>query len=129
MSDLSNYLENELLDHLRGSAFTAPTNLYLGLHTGDPTDAGGNERALNGNGYTRQTITFNAASAGSMTSNADVSFTASGGSWGTITHSAVYDGTGAGANMLWYSNLTASRTIDDTDTLTFASGQVSLALD
>ena len=53
MAALSDYLENELLDHALGTgSFTAPTNVYLSLYTTDPTDADtGNE--LSGNGYSR----------------------------------------------------------------------------
>ena len=37
----SDYLENEVADHLLGTAaWTAPTNVYVQLHTGDPGEAG-----------------------------------------------------------------------------------------
>ena len=129
MSDLSNYLENELLDHLRNSAYTPPTNLYLALYTSNPDeDDSGTELTLNSNGYTRQEVTFGAATGGTMTNSNAPSFTASGGNWGTITYAGVKDGTGAAANLLWYSALASSRTVNDTDTLTFSAGQITMTL-
>lgn len=130
MTALSNYLENELLDHLRGAAYSVPAGLYLGLYTTNPAeDNSGTELTLDSNGYARQAITFGAAVTGSMHNTSAVTFTAAGGNWGTITHGAVFDGTGAGANMLWYNALTSSRTVNDTDSLTFASGQIVMSLD
>lgn len=130
MTAFSNYLENEILDHLRGNAYTAPTNLYLGLYTSDPQDDdSGTELPLDQTGYTRQAVTFIAPTTGFMDNSAQVQFTASGGGWGTITHAAVFDGTGAADNMLWHAALSASKTVNDTDTLTFASGAVTLSLD
>ena len=41
MAELSNYLENKLLDHiLKNVSYTSPTTVYVGLFTSDPTDAG-----------------------------------------------------------------------------------------
>jgi hypothetical protein len=39
MAELSNFLENSLLDHvLRGTSYTSPTTVYVGLYTSDPGD-------------------------------------------------------------------------------------------
>jgi len=130
MTAFSNYLENEFLDHLRGNAYSVPAGLYLGLYTSDPTDADtGNELPLDETGYTRQAVTFIAPTTGFIDNSAAVQFTASGGDWGTISHAAVFDGTGAADNMLWHEALSASKVVSDTDTLTFASGSVTLSLD
>ena len=41
MAALSNFAENEMLDHMLGTgSYTAPTNVFLSLWTSDPTDAG-----------------------------------------------------------------------------------------
>ena len=41
MAEMSNYLEEKLLDHTLGtSAYTTPSTVYLALHTAVPTDAG-----------------------------------------------------------------------------------------
>ena len=129
MTAFSNELENEFLDHLMGNSYTAPTGLWLALFTTDPgeTDTG---TEVAGNGYSRQSIQGSMAfqATGVIENTSDVSFTASGGGWGTVTHAAVYETDHAGGIMLWYEGLTASKTVNDTDTLTFASGDITLTL-
>ena len=40
MSELSNYLEQKLLDHIYNEvAYSVPTTIYVALYTDDPTDA------------------------------------------------------------------------------------------
>lgn len=125
MSAKSNYLELKVLDHFLGTASTsAPSNVYLALHTADPTDAGSGAE-VSGNGYSRQVITFAAASSGSAASNSAEEFTASGGNFGTITHFGIWDASTSG-NLLYHGALTASKTIADGDTLRFASGNITI---
>jgi hypothetical protein len=129
MSALSDYAEKLLLDFLMtaGTA-TRPSARYIALYTAAPSDSGGGTE-VSGNGYSRQSATFAAASTpGGTTSNSGaVSFTASGGSWGTITHMAIFDASTSG-NMLWHGALTASKTIGDGDTLEFAIGNIDLTI-
>lgn len=125
MSDLTDYAENEILDHLLGTgAFTSPTNVYLGLCTTAPSDStGGTE--VSGNGYARQAVAFGAASSGSADNSGTISFTASGGNWGDITHWELWDALTTG-NRLMHGALTSSRTINDGDTLEFAAGDITM---
>lgn len=129
MAALSDYAEKLLLDWMMttGSA-TRPTAWYVGLFTSAPSDAGGGTE-VSGSGYARESVTFGAAtSGGGTTSNTGaVSFTASGGSWGTITHIGIFDASTAG-NLLWHGALTASKTVADGDTLEFATGNIDLTL-
>ena len=125
MSAKSNYLELKVLDHFLGTASTsAPSNVYLALHTADPTDAGSGAE-VSGNGYSRQVITFAAASSGSASSNTAEEFTASGGAFGTITHFGIWYASTSG-NLLYHGALTAPKTIADGDTLRFASGNITI---
>lgn len=123
MSAASNYLENKLLDHFLGTAeFTMPNPVYCSLHSADPAeDASGAE--ISGNGYARQQMDFDAASAGSAANSADTDFTASGGSWPTITHWAIWDAP-SGGNMLVYGAFAASRDIADTETFRIDAGDI-----
>lgn len=101
MSDFSDYLENKILDHVfRNTAYTPPTAVYLGLYTAAPSDAGGGTE-VSGGGYARQAITFGAASGGAISNTAAVQFTASGGSYGTVTHVGVFDASSAGNMLAW----------------------------
>tara|TARA_R100000234_G_scaffold63644_1_gene38704 strand:+ start:6228 stop:6617 length:390 start_codon:yes stop_codon:yes gene_type:complete len=124
MSAKSDYLEKKVLDHFLGTSSTsAPSAVYLSLHTSSPGETDGNE--ISGNGYSRQTIAFDAAHATNGTAaNSDTeTFTASGGDFGTITHFGIHDASSAG-NLLYYGALTASKAIADGDTLSFAAGSI-----
>ena len=129
MAALSDYAEKLLLDFLMttGTA-TRPTNWYVALYTGAPSDSGGGTEVSAG-GYARQSVSFNAASSpGGTTSNShEVSFTASGGDYGTVTHMGIFDASSSG-NLLWHGALTASKTVADGDTLTFAVGNIDLTM-
>ena len=97
--------------------------MYLSLHTSSPGETDGNE--ISGNGYSRQAIAFDAAHATNGTAaNSDVeSFTASGGSFGTITHFGIHDASTDG-NLLYYGAVSPNKTIADGDTLQFAAGSI-----
>ena len=129
MAALSDYAEKLLLDFLMttGTA-TRPTNWYVALYTAAPNDAGGGTEVSAG-GYARQSVSFSAAaSPGGTTSNSgEVSFTATGGDYGTVTHMGIFDASSSG-NLLWHGALTASKTVADGDTLTFAVGNIDLTM-
>ena len=58
MSAMSDYLENEILDHILSvGSFTMPANIYVGLSTGSFSDDNSGTE-LSGSGYTRKEITF-----------------------------------------------------------------------
>lgn len=129
MSALSNYAEKLLLDYMMtNGSVTRPTAWYIGLFT-TATDDGTGGTEVTGNGYARQSVTFNAATSGTgTTSNSNApTFTAAGGNWGTITHIAIFDAL-TGGNRLWHGALAASKSIDDGDSLQFAIGNVDLTL-
>ena len=127
MSVASDYLENEILDHIfRNSAYTSPASVHLALYTAAPSDSGGGTE-VSGNGYAREAITFGAASGGTISNTAAVEFTASGGNFGTVTHWGIFDASTSG-NLLAHGALTASRAVNDGDTLTFAIGDIDISL-
>jgi hypothetical protein len=129
MAALSDYAEKLLLDWAMttGSA-TRPTAWYVALYTAAPSDSGGGTEVSTG-GYTRQTVAFSAASSpGGTTSNSGaVSFTASGANYGTVTHIGIFDNS-TGGNLLWHGALTASKTVNDGDTLEFSIGNIDLTI-
>ena len=129
MAALSDHSEALLLDWLmtNGTA-TRPTAWYVALYTAAPSDSGGGTE-VSGNGYSRQAVTFAAAtSPGGTTSNTgDITFTASGGDWGTITHIGIHDAS-SGGNLLWHGAMTASKTVADGDTLQFSTGNIDLTI-
>ena len=125
MAALSNYAENEMLDHMLGTgSFTAPSNVFLSLWTSDPTDAGSGTE-LSGDGYARQDINFGAASSGVATSSGVVTFPTATGSWGSITHIGIFDAVSSG-NLLFHGALSASKTISSGDVMQIANGAITI---
>ncbi len=130
MTEMSDFLEIELLDHvLKGDAYTAPTDPYAALYTATPSDSGGGTE-VSGSAYARTIIPFtDAAAAGSIDNSADCTFpTASGGNWGTVTHMSIMDASTAG-NFLFWAPLAASKVVNDADTFKFAAGDLIVNLD
>jgi len=133
MGAFTDYLENKMLGHLFGTAYTVPTTVYMALSTTTPTDAGGNVTEPSGNGYARVAIgnnstNWNAASGGTVTNKTAITFPEATGSWGTVTHFVLYDAATAGNALIWGA-LTASKAIGTGDTASFAAGALSISLD
>lgn len=129
MAAASDYLELKLLDHALGTAaFTAPTDVYVGLHTGSPADDDSGANEISGNAYVRKVAAFAAASAGSASTNATITFDAATGNWGTITHISLYDASSSG-NLLFHGAVTTSKTIETGDTFQISSGNLTISLD
>lgn len=136
MGSFSNFLENEILDHVfGGAAYTAPATLYLCACTVTVTDSmtGATITEPIGNGYAREAVTANvtnfpAASGGAIANGTLIDFgTATGGSWGTITDIAICDAATNG-NLIAYAALSASKTVADGDSLQIAIGDLDITL-
>ena len=123
---LTNYLENALLNAtVRNTTYTSPATVYLALYNVAPTaSTAGTE--LSGSGYSRQAITFNAPSGGSVTSNVTVTFGPATGNWSTINATAVVDASTSG-NIMYFTT-TASQNILSGSSLVIGSGNVSITL-
>lgn len=125
MSALSDYAENEILDHLLGTgAYTMPTTVYVGLSTGSFNDDNSGTE-LTGNNYSRQSVSFGAASSGTASNDAAVEFSAATGSWGTVSHFGLFDAS-SGGNLLIHGALTASKVIESGDILKLAVGDMDI---
>jgi hypothetical protein len=128
---MTDYLENRLIDHLfRGRSFTAPAQLWVGLFTAAPSDAGGGTE-VSGGSYARATPGANSDTAwkatqggtpasassgtGGQTSNpGTLTFPTPSAAWGQVTHFGIFDAATAG-NLLFQGPLTASKTINASD--------------
>lgn len=125
MSAMSDYLENEILDHILGTgAYTMPATVYVGLSTGSFNDDNSGTE-LTGNGYARQSIAFAAAASGTASNSGAVEFSAATGSWGTVSHFGLFDAL-SGGNLLIHGALTASKVIDTGDILKIAVGDMDI---
>ncbi len=127
MTKLTNFLESALVDHMIGNAYTAPATIYAALFTANPGEAGGGTEVI-GNGYSRQAITWSAESGGVSSNSAVVAFTASGGSWGTVTAMALMDAS-VGGNMLAYDVDLADNAVSDGNVFQFAAGQIKFGFE
>ena len=126
MSFSNTYETNVLTWTFTNNAVTRPTAWYLGLFTTDPGEAqGGTE--VSGNGYAREAVTFT-VSGDTASNSAAIEFSAATGSWGTITHVAVYDAS-TGGTQIAYAALTTSKAIDTGDILRVPAGDLDITLD
>lgn len=127
MAELSNFLENELIDHiLRNASWASPTTIYVALYTDDPTDADvGTE--VTGGSYARESVAFGAPSDGATDNSSDITFTTATASWGTVTHVGLRDAL-SGGNLLFHSPLAASKAIGNGDTFKLNAGDIDVSL-
>lgn len=119
---ISNYAELKILDHTTGrAAWTAPSAVYLKLHTADAGEDGTTGAATNA---TRQAVTFSAAATGSIASNATVTWT-NVSTTETYSHWSLWDASTAG-NCLWTGALSSSAAVTAGDTFQITSLTLSL---
>lgn len=124
MSNLSNYAEAKIIDHVfRTASFAKPATLYFALFTTIPGEDGAGGVEVSGGNYGRIAVTgsdanFTApadAAPGRKTQNANpITFGAPSAAWGTVVGYGVYDAT-SGGNLLALGSLSASKVIGASD--------------
>lgn len=131
---LSDYLENELLDHLlRNSAYSKPATLYFALFTSDPGESGVSGE-VSGGSYARASVTNNNTNfpqceltgTPTKTNGTTISFPTASANWGTVTHWGIYDAASGATNMLASGALSTPRSVASGDTPSFAAGSLSV---
>lgn len=136
MGSKSDYLENEILDHILGGAdYSRPATLYLALLTAAPTDAstGSTITEATYTGYARVAITnnatnFPAASGGAKSNGTEIAFAECTAGTSTVTHWALLDAATLG-NILYWGALTTSKDISTGDTPKVAVGDLDITED
>lgn len=130
----SNYLENKLLDHVVGKTSYTMPSVWIALFTADPGEAGSFANEATYTGYARKATTgtdWNAASGGTITNAATLTFANCTAGSNLITYAATVDSatTGAG-NVLLSGALTSSVTINTTNFQPqFLAGDLSFTCD
>ena len=119
---LSAYLCNSFLNALGNNTSYAVTQVYVKLHVGDPGSAATANAATE---TTRKSVSFAAASAGAIASDADISWTNISGSQ-DATHFSSWDSLTAG-NFLFSGTITGNAYTAG-DTYTISSGNLSASL-
>jgi len=124
----SNYLETKVLDHVfGGTAYTAPSTLYLALFTAVSDGEAGTVTEVSGGGYARQTVAF--TTSGNTTSNTGaVEYPTATANYGTVTHVGIYDASSSG-NLMAYASLSSSKTIETGDVFRVPAGDLDITLD
>jgi len=126
MSSLSDYSETAWLNHLlRNTAYSSVATVYAALYTSTPSDSGGGTEVTAG-GYTRQAVTFGAASGRGITNSAPVSWTASGGNYGTVVAVGIFDASSGGNLLAW--DGVANKDVNDGETYTIATGDFDISV-
>ncbi len=133
MGKLTNYGENELLDHVLVATYSRPANWYISLCTADPGEAatGANITEPAGNGYSRKAIDANwdAAARRATANSAAVTFDEATGSWGTITHFAIVDSSSGAGNVIAYGEISPNKAITSGMNASIAIGDLDISWD
>lgn len=134
--NFSDYAEAKILNQVFGAtAWSAPATLYFALFTANPSDSGGGTE-VSGGSYARASVTNNTTnfpnatgtSPTSKTTGADITFATATADWGTITAYGIFDASSSG-NLIWWTTLTANKTVSNGDTAKIATGAVTMTLD
>ena len=121
------YLENGILNALRGVTFAAPAKCYLALYLNDPGESGTAGTEVSYTGYKRMEIDFSApadSNGGIGVQNlTDITFPTPVSAAGTITHIGVVDSL-TGGNMLARGELVEPLIIGAEEPPVFLAGDV-----
>ena len=129
MTGFSDYLEDKVLDHVfGGSAYTAPSTLYVALYTVAPSDTGGGTE-VSGGAYARQTATFSVSGTNPTTASntAAIEYPTATADYGTVVAVGVFDASSSG-NLLAYANLSTSKVVSSGDIFRFNTGDLDITL-
>jgi len=128
MGSLTDFAENELLDHVCNAAYTPVATVYLALATADPTDAATGasmSEVPNSGAYARTAITLGAAASRRVTQSGVVTFPQANGAWGTVSHWVIVDTATHGAgNVLAHGAFAVAKAIVSGNTPSIASAEV-----
>ncbi len=158
MSAASNFLENEILDHVLGETarnYTPSSALHLALFTGTASTVlaaleSGTNANSSGNwgyhevvsygtdssasGYTRKPVNFNTASGGSATNNGNVTFPAATSNYtnssggGSTVTCIAVVDAATDGNVLFYGQLNSSKEILNGDTFQISDANLTISL-
>jgi hypothetical protein len=130
----TDYLENEVLDHILGGAdYARPATVYIALSTTQPSDNGSGFTEPGVGAYARVAVTndateWPAASSGSKANANAVQFPTATADWGLITHYGLFD-VASGGNLLMWGDLSPSQTVYSSDIPIIGAGDIVVNLD
>ncbi len=125
MAQMSNYLENKLIDHcFRNTPFATPGFVYVALYSVDPTDTDTGVE-LTGDGYARVQVTMGVDTDGTSLNTVEVLFAAATADWASISHIGIRD-EATGGNLLMHQALTAPVAVLNTNNFRIPVGDLEL---
>lgn len=134
MAAMTLYLQKKLLDHvLRIADYDMPAALYLGLHTGNPGEAGSRsfEITFSGSGYARADLSSQMSATDLSSGSSRLLFVMNIGpatiDWGDVSYVSIDDDPTAG-NMLFYAALELVQNTPIGEQIQFAPGQIVVRL-
>lgn len=120
--NLANKIANATL---RNQTYTSPATVYASLYSVAPTvSTSGTE--IVGNGYSRQSVTFSAPSAGVVSSSGNVTFSCTGNNWPTVVAFAITDASTSG-NIMFFQGI-SPRNINVGDSFQIDSGNLTITI-
>ena len=123
--DLSDFAENELMDHIFNVAYPTGGTMYVGMGTGgDDTGLTGEP---SGDNYAREIITFGAAATRKITQAALVTFNQASGSWGTMGYYGIFDAI-SGGNMLGWAQMNTPKPVVNGNTPSIANAEIEISI-
>lgn len=143
-ASMSDYLENAIADHIfRTTTYTAPSGIYVSLHTAACSDSSTGTEVSGGNyaranvgksnsawrGTHASTTGASSGTGGTVDNASSIPFNAPSANWGVVTHFAIFDASTSG-NMLFCAALTTSKTINNGDAApSFAANALTVQID
>lgn len=125
------YFLNLAMGNLFGTKTTPsiPTAYYLGLSSTAPTISGtGVTEPDSSTGYARAKLTqLSAPTSGIIKNGSAIQFPESTAAWGTMNYYVVYD-SATGGNLLFYGQLSNSRTIEINTALVVKANELTITL-
>jgi hypothetical protein len=108
---------------------TTPITPWIALFTTAPTDSSAGTE-VSGGSYARHDSSgkWAAPSAGAVSTNAICAFPTATANWGTVVAVGVMTASSGGSLLMWGA-LNASKAVNNGDTASFASGQITLTED
>ena len=132
MSAFSDYLEDKIGDSVfRGATFPTIANIYVGLSSAAPTEAGTFNELANTGAYARVTVAASTAQWGALAADVSnvnaITFPTATADWASATHFFLADSATYNAgNLLYYAALTTARTVTNGGTASFAAGELDV---
>jgi hypothetical protein len=138
MAGKSTYLEDQVLNYMKGTTFVAPTtNVYVALFTTAPADDGSGYVEVSGGSYARvlmaRSTAWSAITGGTsphqISNNGVLTFPTPTVSWGTVLAVGIFDLVTLNSGNLLYWNTITSQAIGIGVVASFAIGALVITED